>query len=310
YVKNNPDDFMKQQNLNSKKLAVLEHQFFELEKHTNNLDQLLIQEKAKYEKLAKAYSDLKARYNNLGAVNNGNNLERIRQSLEYLAIKHKEEIDSKPASNEVRHNLNSIINELENVSSASSSSSFFGQNVNSTDLETKLLRQNRELLGSVKKLTNEKSEFRGNVQKLEEELWILRNKSQKAQINSNAMSDSDKEKFKKLYIKYLRAESFRKSLVYQKRFLLIMLSGYEETEREIMTTLKLETNSTLKNNKYALVQENNKNGSFYYSSRFTIHKAKSRFRTAAICIIAINRIKFLQRKHSYMSTRVDSHRSN
>lgn len=220
-------------------------------------------------------------------------MERIRQSLEFLAIKHKDEIDStsKVVSNEVKQNLNSILNELENVSSASSSSSSFVQSVNGTDLETKLLKQNRELLNSVKKLTNEKSDLRGKIQKLEEEMWILRNKNQKAHINSNAMLECDKEKFKKLYIKYLKAESFRKSLVYQKRFLLIMLSGYEETEREIMATLKLETNPTLKNNKYALIQENNKNGSFYYSSRFTIHKAKSRFRTAAICIIAINRIK-------------------
>lgn len=67
-MKNHPDDYTKQQNLNSKKLAVLEHQFFELEKHTNNLDQLLIQEKAKYEKLAKAYSELKTRYTNLGVI--------------------------------------------------------------------------------------------------------------------------------------------------------------------------------------------------------------------------------------------------
>lgn len=67
-MKNNPDDFTKQQNLNGKRLAILENQFFELEKHTNNLDQLLIQEKAKYEKLAKAYSELKSRYTNLGVI--------------------------------------------------------------------------------------------------------------------------------------------------------------------------------------------------------------------------------------------------
>lgn len=67
-MKNNPDDFTKQQNLNGKKLAVLENQFFELEKHTNNLDQLLIQEKAKYEKLAKAYGELKSRYISLGVI--------------------------------------------------------------------------------------------------------------------------------------------------------------------------------------------------------------------------------------------------
>ena len=34
---------------------------------------------------------------------------------------------------------------------------------------------------------------------------------------------ADKEKLQKLYGKYLRAESFRKALVYQKRYLLLLL---------------------------------------------------------------------------------------
>ena len=34
---------------------------------------------------------------------------------------------------------------------------------------------------------------------------------------------ADKEKLQKLYNKYLRAESFRKALVYQKRYLLLLL---------------------------------------------------------------------------------------
>ncbi|CAF0917327.1 unnamed protein product, partial [Brachionus calyciflorus] len=309
YLKvNNSDDFVKQQNSNNKKALILEQQFIELEKHTNNLDHLLVQEKSKNEKLMKAYNDLKTKYVNLGTMNSSNNLERIRQSLEYLAIKHKNEIDatSRLVSNEVKSNLNSIINELENVSSMSTNTS----NHNVSDLETKLLKQNRELLNTIKKVTNEKLELRNMVQKMEEEIWVSRNQVQKHRSETNTMSEHDREKFKKLYFKYLRAESFRKSLVYQKRFLLIMLSGYEETEREIMTTLKIETSSSLKNSKYGqLTETNNKNGSFYYSNRFTVQKAKSRFRTGAICIIAINRIKFLQRKHSYMTTRTESYRN-
>ena len=143
----------------------------------------------------------------------------------------------------------------------------------------------------------------------------------------SALSEHDKEKFKKLYLKYLRAESFRKSLVYQKRFLIIMLSGYEETEREILATLKYESNffnhsnhssshsssgSTdhSPHNSPSLIKTRNflyqKNGTVttrgtreiqsinntsIYSSRFKIFKAKSRFRTAVICLISISRIK-------------------
>ncbi len=155
-----------------------------------------------------------------------------------------------------------------------------------------------------------------------------------------------------------------------------MLSGYEETEREILTTLRLDskngTNASAGGNKNGhcissttsslfsspssstMLQHHQqqvalKNGhhhhqnhhhahqqqnvaTFSFTSRFATHKAKSRFRKAAICIIAISRIKFvfrshlilkkldfvnlisfnfrfLQKKHSHMLTKVDSYRN-
>lgn len=36
--------------------------------------------------------------------------------------------------------------------------------------------------------------------------------------------------FQRLYGKYLRAESFRKSLIYQKKYLLLLLGGFQDTE--------------------------------------------------------------------------------
>ena len=85
-----------------------------------------------------------------------------------------------------------------------------------------------------------------------------------------------------------------------------MLSGYEETEREILNTLRLEpllSSNNLKNlspsSSLALSRNSinhnkdlNKNTSFY-SNRFVVHRAKSRFRTAVICIISISRIKYV-----------------
>jgi hypothetical protein len=140
-------------------------------------------------------------------------------------------------------------------------------------------------------------------------------------------------KFKKLYYKYLRAESFRKSLIYQKKFLLIMLSGYEETEREILTTLRLDskngnnkntngnknghhqhmsslfsspTGSTMLKNGHSSIQHHQQQAhqhqqqtvaTFSFTGRFATHKAKSRFRKAVIAVIAINRIKFVNFKY-------------
>jgi len=48
--------------------------------------------------------------------------------------------------------------------------------------------------------------------------------------------DSDKIKIQRLYGKYLRAESFRKALIYQKKYLLLLLGGYQDSEE---TTLAL-----------------------------------------------------------------------
>ena len=48
--------------------------------------------------------------------------------------------------------------------------------------------------------------------------------------------ESDKIKIQRLYGKYLRAESFRKGLVYQKKYLLVLLGGFQDTEE---TTLAL-----------------------------------------------------------------------
>lgn len=113
-----------------------------------------------------------------------------------------------------------------------------------------------------------------------------------------------------------------------------MLSGYEETEREILSTLRIENSSYKKNaannqyyssmsslfsssptnsvllhhNNYLLSQQGgHKQGpggqialnqqhllptaNFGFTSRFVTHKAKSRFRKAVICVIAIRRIK-------------------
>ena len=242
------------------------------------------------------------------------NLERIRQALEYLAITHKNEIESssfkhQTFSNDLKLNLNEIIRELENISSNHSlrTSSFSNlpqfnhAQPSNTNLEVKLIEQNRELLNAFKKVSDDKVNLRNIVAKMEEEIWMHRNRSSK-QESANPLTETEREKFKKLYYKYLRAESFRKSLVYQKRFLLIMLSGYEETEREILATLKIESNASksINNNNYRNTNSNHNNNKIIstyqnncsiYSNRFILHRAKSRFRTGVICIIAISRIK-------------------
>ena len=53
---------------------------------------------------------------------------------------------------------------------------------------------------------------------------------------TEATRDADKMKIQRLYGKFLRAESFRKALIYQKKYLLLLLGGFRDTEE---TTLSL-----------------------------------------------------------------------
>jgi pericentrin len=240
-------------------------------------------------------------------------LERIRQALELLAYRHKNEVDNSEKrhgshSQAVKASLDEILDELKSLQyktyAISGTSSPVSTSFNS-NIHDKLVKQNQELSDTIKKLTQEKTMLKSSLAKLEDELIHFRktvSKTANTDHSNSSLTDHDKEKFKKLYYKFLRAESFRKSLVYQKRFLLIMLSGYEDTEREILATLRLDPrlSSLLKTNipPAIMTLSNNadytmnlsKNSSFY-SNKYITNKAKSHFKTGAICIIAIHRIK-------------------
>lgn len=92
----------------------------------------------------------------------------------------------------------------------------------------------------------------------------------------------------RLYGKYLRAESFRKALCYQKRYLLILLGGFQETEKEILSTIA----------KMGAYPDPETVGPFHPSPRL-------RFRSAARVIIACSRMKYLVKKWK-RATRVGS----
>lgn len=239
-------------------------------------------------------------------------MERIRQALELLAYKHKNEVDNSDKrhgshSQAVKASLDEILEELKSLQyktyAISGASSPVSTSFNS-NIHDKLVKQNQELSETIKKITQEKAMLKNSLTKLEDELLNLKKTVSKTDHSNSSLTDYDKEKFKKLYYKYLRAESFRKSLVYQKRFLLIMLSGYEDTEREILATLRLDPrlSNVLKanvppsimarsyNNNADYSMNLSRNSSFY-SNKYITNKAKSHFRTGAICIIAIHRIK-------------------
>ncbi|XP_074659374.1 uncharacterized protein LOC141912080 isoform X3 [Tubulanus polymorphus] len=89
------------------------------------------------------------------------------------------------------------------------------------------------------------------------------------------------EKTQRLYGHYLRAESYRKNLIYQKQYLISLLVNYKETE---VSTLQMLATMGAYPPEEGLKRR----------SRRT--RALMKFRSAVKCVIAISRMKFLNAK--------------
>ncbi|XP_072572459.1 pericentrin isoform X5 [Paramormyrops kingsleyae] len=87
----------------------------------------------------------------------------------------------------------------------------------------------------------------------------------------------------RLYLKYLRAESFRKALVYQKKYLLLQLGGFQDSELATLSLIGLM-------------------GACPSPAAFKT-RPTNRFRTTVCVIIAISRLRFLVRKWHKSVTR-------
>ncbi|KAL1777841.1 A-kinase anchor protein 9 isoform X3 [Sigmodon hispidus] len=100
-------------------------------------------------------------------------------------------------------------------------------------------------------------------------------------LHQNQSPDSDNAVFKRLYGKYLRAESFRKALVFQKKYLLLLLGQFQECEDVTMVLLARMVGCTDFRNPETVTRS---------------PKAFTRFRAAIRVSVAITRMKFLVRR--------------
>uniref|UniRef100_A0A8C3PXI9 A-kinase anchoring protein 9 n=1 Tax=Chrysolophus pictus TaxID=9089 RepID=A0A8C3PXI9_CHRPC len=127
----------------------------------------------------------------------------------------------------------------------------------------------------------EKLSLQKSLKQADAELSKLR-----AELRSEAFlrelgSDSENVILRRIYGKYLRAESFRKALIYQKKYLLLLLGGFQECEEATL----------------ALIARMGGQPSYTDLEIITHHsKGFTRFRTAVRVAIAISRMKFLVRR--------------
>ncbi|KAF5895396.1 pericentrin-like isoform X1 [Clarias magur] len=146
------------------------------------------------------------------------------------------------------------------------------QNLKRTEQEKSSVQLDPSVLSEKLSWQKEKATLQAALHRAEDDLVksTARNENRPiADLYSN-------NKAQRLYEKYLRAESYRKSLVYQKRYLLLLLGGFQDCEQATL----------------ALIARMGAQPSFVAQTSRPI----SRFRSAARALIAISRLKFLTRK--------------
>uniref|UniRef100_A0A8D2LNS6 A-kinase anchoring protein 9 n=1 Tax=Varanus komodoensis TaxID=61221 RepID=A0A8D2LNS6_VARKO len=127
----------------------------------------------------------------------------------------------------------------------------------------------------------EKMTLQQSLKQAEAELGKLKAELRNESFLRELGSDSENTALKRIYGRYLRAESFRKALIYQKKYLLLLLGGFQECEEATLCLIA------------------RMGGQPSYTDLEVItHRSKAftRFRSAVRVVIAISRMKFLVRR--------------
>ncbi|XP_041478485.1 pericentrin-like isoform X3 [Lytechinus variegatus] len=152
----------------------------------------------------------------------------------------------------------------------------------STDKETEALLAKERATWAQECLATQTSLQEAERQIIQLKLDLERGNLRREHVNGETSEQQQQQKIQRLYGKYLRAESFRKALVYQKKYLLLLLGGFQDCEQ---ATLSLIAKMGAYPSPEDLRDQPSKHG-----------KGFTRFRSAARVVIAVSRLKFLVRK--------------
>ncbi|XP_054420494.1 A-kinase anchor protein 9 isoform X2 [Pteronotus mesoamericanus] len=138
------------------------------------------------------------------------------------------------------------------------------------------------IIASEKEVWNrEKLALQKSLKRAEAEIYKLKAELRNEASLQTLSPDPEHASVKKIYGKYLRAESFRKALIYQKKYLLLLLGGFQECEEATL----------------ALLARMGGQPAFKDLEVITNRpKGFTRFRSAVRVSMAISRMKFLVRR--------------
>ncbi|XP_060052233.1 A-kinase anchor protein 9 isoform X2 [Erinaceus europaeus] len=138
------------------------------------------------------------------------------------------------------------------------------------------------IIASEKEIWNrEKMALQRSLKKAEAEVYKLKAELRNEALLQNLSTDSEHATLKRIYGKYLRAESFRKALIYQKKYLLLLLGGFQECEDATLALLARMGGQPVFTDLEVITSR---------------PKGFTRFRSAVRVSLAISRMKFLVRR--------------
>ncbi|XP_055468799.1 A-kinase anchor protein 9 isoform X4 [Psammomys obesus] len=143
------------------------------------------------------------------------------------------------------------------------------------------------IVTSEKEIWNrEKLALQKSLERAEAKVCKLKAELRNDALLQNLSTDAEHGTLQRIYSKYLRASSFRKALIYQKKYLLLLLGGFQQCED---TTL-------------GMLAQMGGHPAFTEPKATTIHsKGFTRFRSAVRVSIAISRMKYLVRRWQHLT---------
>ncbi|KAB5565250.1 hypothetical protein PHYPO_G00238950 [Pangasianodon hypophthalmus] len=130
----------------------------------------------------------------------------------------------------------------------------------------------------------EKSRMEKSLHQAEAEISRLRAEIRSDTVRDLSTADADNATLKRIYGKYLRSESFRKALIYQKKYLLLLLGGFQECEEATLSLIASMTGPHAYTHPTFLECVSHR------------RRGYTRFRSAARVCIALFRMRFLVRR--------------
>ncbi|XP_034190304.2 uncharacterized protein LOC117608800 isoform X2 [Osmia lignaria lignaria] len=217
---------------------------------------------------------------------------KLAEALEKLKERETDLLKKLSAGKEEERKLKDTILELQHDfrtstrTESESTTEFKSRYTNEKSVPVKYIQKIKELSEINEKYMNEIGMIHEKLIETREEKEQLNRKVRllEAQVkrikdsdNGNLMGPNYTEKLQHFYGKYLRADSRRKALTYQKRYLLTIISGYQLSEENTLSVLAQLT----------------KEQRTYTTMGHSRKSPKIRFKNAVLVLISIHRMKWL-----------------